>query len=89
MPLQPEVSICMSDKLKALAFDLNGTYLAGESLSERNPRVVAAADEKGISHRRAQPHVGCNRVLLKSYIVSAMGAAALPVPAKLPRIAPV
>jgi len=58
--LQPEVSICMSDKLKALAIDLDGTLRAGESLSERNPRVVAAAYKKGYHvvvaiARRLQP----------------------------------
>ena len=45
--LQPAVSICMSDKLKALAIDLDGILLVGESLSERNRRVVAAACQKG------------------------------------------
>jgi hydroxymethylpyrimidine pyrophosphatase-like HAD family hydrolase len=37
----------MSDKLKELAIDLDGTLLAGESLSERNRQAVAAAYKKG------------------------------------------
>jgi|ETNmetMinimDraft_8_1059916.scaffolds.fasta_scaffold262404_2 hypothetical protein len=45
--LLPAVSICMSDKLNALAIDLDGILLVGESLSERNRRVVAAAYKKG------------------------------------------
>ena len=47
LPLQPEESICMSDKLKALAIDLDGTLLVGENLSERNRQAVAAAYKKG------------------------------------------
>jgi len=69
--LLPAVSICMSDKLKALAIDLDGILLVGESLSERNR------------------HAGCNRVLLKSYSVSAMRTAALPASTELSRIATV
>ncbi|MBT3869406.1 MAG: HAD hydrolase family protein [Gammaproteobacteria bacterium] len=58
--VQPEVSICMSDKLKALAIDLDGTLLVEESLSERNRRVIAAAYKKGYhivvaTARRLQP----------------------------------
>jgi hypothetical protein len=45
--LQREVSICMSDKLKALSIDLHGTFLAGESLSDRNQQAVSAAYKKG------------------------------------------
>ncbi|MGV0034236.1 MAG: Cof-type HAD-IIB family hydrolase [Candidatus Azotimanducaceae bacterium WSBS_2022_MAG_OTU7] len=37
----------MSDKLKALAIDLDGTLLVGDSLSARNQQAVKAAYEKG------------------------------------------